>query len=62
VATGAFRLPALLGLVGLAAAIDPIRTVLSGATGPALIPVLGANGRTQLLTGLGLTVGLILGA
>ena len=62
IAVAMFRLPALLGLVGLAAAIDPVRTVLSGARGPALIPVLGANGRTQLLTGLGLTIGLLLGA
>lgn len=62
IATATFRWPALLGLIGLAAAMNPIRTVLSGARGPALIPVLGANGRTQLLTGLGLTVGLILGA
>ena len=62
VATALFRLPALLGLAGLTAAAAPIRTVRSGARGPALIPVLGANGRTQLLTGLGLTVGLALGA
>ncbi|MGI9614470.1 MAG: 1,4-dihydroxy-2-naphthoate polyprenyltransferase [Acidimicrobiales bacterium] len=62
IATATFRLPALLGLLGLVAAIDPVRTILSGARGPALIPVLGANGRTQLLTGLGLTVGLLLGA
>ncbi len=61
IATAAFRLPALLGLLGLVAAADPIRTVRAGATGPALIPVLGANGRTQLLTGLGLTIGLALG-
>ncbi len=61
-ATAGFRWPALLGLVGLAAAAGPIRTVLSGAGGPALIPVLGGNGRVQLLCGLGLTVGLILGA
>ena len=61
IATASLRLPALLGLLGLVAAVDPIRTVRSGAAGPALIPVLGANGRTQLLTGLGLTVGLALG-
>ena len=62
VATAGFRWPALLGLVGLLAAIAPIRTVVGGATGPALIPVLGANGRVQLATGLGLTIGLVLGA
>lgn len=61
-ATAAFRPPALLGLLGLVAAAGPVRTILSGARGPALIPVLGGNGRVQLLTGLGLTLGLALGA
>jgi 1,4-dihydroxy-2-naphthoate octaprenyltransferase len=61
VACAADRPPALLGLVGLLAAIAPVRVVLAGATGPALIPVLGATGRAQLLTGLGLAVGLALG-
>ncbi len=62
IATAGFRWPALLGLIGLLVAIAPVRTVLGGALGPALIPVLGANGKTQLATGLGLTVGLVLGA
>ncbi len=52
---------ALLGLVGIVAAVPPIREVRRGAVGPALIPVLGATGRTQLLTGLLLALGLALG-
>ncbi|MEL7158099.1 MAG: UbiA family prenyltransferase, partial [Actinomycetota bacterium] len=56
-----FRLPALLGLVGLATAVAPLRAVRGGAVGPALIPVLGGTGRVQLLAGLGLALGLALG-
>ena len=55
------RIPALLGLVGLGFAVPPIREVRRGAVGPALIPVLGATGRTQLVTGLLLALGLALG-
>jgi 1,4-dihydroxy-2-naphthoate polyprenyltransferase len=62
VACGVSRWPALLGLAGLAAAVAPARTVAGGATGPQLIPVLGATGRFQLLSGLGLALGLALGA
>lgn len=61
IACGFYRLPALLGLVGLLAAIKPVRSVLAGAAGLDLIPTLGDTGRTQLLTGLALTVGLALG-
>lgn len=57
-----FRLPALLGLGGLVAAIPPARSVLAGAAGRDLIPTLGATGRAQLLTGLALTIGLALGS
>lgn len=49
---------ALLGLVGLATGVVPLRQVLGGARGAELIPTLGATGRTQLLTGLALTLGL----
>ncbi len=49
---------AWLGLVGLASGIVPVRQVLTGAKGLALIPTLGATGRTQLLTGLSLALGL----
>lgn len=55
------RLPALLGLVGIVFAVRPMREVRRGAVGPALIPVLGATGRTQLVTGLLLALGLALG-
>lgn len=55
------RLPALLALAGIAFAVPPIRRVRAGAVGPALIPVLGATGRTQLVTGLLLALGLALG-
>ncbi len=43
---------ALVGVAGLAAAIPAVRLVLGTAAGKALIPVLGATGRTQLLVGL----------
>ncbi len=61
VACGFARPPALIGLVGLATAIGPMRQVLGGATGSDLIPTLGATGRTQLVTGLLLAVGLAIG-
>jgi len=51
---------ALLGLLGIPLAVGPVRTVLRGAAGPDLIPVLGATGRVQLVVGLLLTVGLAL--
>ena len=55
------RMPALLGLVGIVFAIPPIRRVQGGAKGPELIPVLGATGKAQLVTGLLLAFGLALG-
>ncbi|MGF1599450.1 MAG: 1,4-dihydroxy-2-naphthoate polyprenyltransferase [Acidimicrobiales bacterium] len=61
VACAFVRWPAVIALAGLATAVVPVRAVTGGATGPALIPVLGATGRTQLLTGLALAVGLALG-
>ena len=57
-----WRWPALLGLVGFAAAVRPCRTVLGGATGMGLILVLVDTGRVQLLVGAGLAIGLFLGA
>ena len=51
---------ALLGLVGLIAASSGIRKVLRGAIGKDLIDVLGATGRTQILTAVALSVGLVL--
>ena len=50
----------LLGLIGLVTAASAIRTVWSGALGRDLIPVLEATGKTQLLAGLALTVGLLI--
>ena len=47
--------PLVLGMV-------PARSVIGGAAGPALIPVLGRTGRTQLVTGALLVVGLLLSA
>jgi 1,4-dihydroxy-2-naphthoate octaprenyltransferase len=51
---------ALLGLGALVPAVAPVRRVASGAEGKALIPVLGATGRAQLVLGLLLAVGLAL--
>jgi 1,4-dihydroxy-2-naphthoate octaprenyltransferase len=56
------RPPAGVALVGLLAAIAPIRVVLGGARGALLIPVLGQVGRVQLLTGLLFAAGLAIGA
>lgn len=57
-----WRPAALIGLVGVVAAFRPARTVLGGARGAALIPVLGDTGRAQLLLGVGLAAGLWIGA
>ena len=56
----AWRVPVLLGLVAVPLAIRPVRSVLGGATGAALIPVLGETGRLQLAWGLLVTLGLTL--
>ncbi len=61
VACGVFRPPALIGLAGLVAAVGPVRHVLGGAKGSELIATLGATGRTQLVTGLLLALGLAAG-
>ncbi|MCB0998636.1 MAG: 1,4-dihydroxy-2-naphthoate polyprenyltransferase [Ilumatobacteraceae bacterium] len=53
---------ALAGLVAVAATVSPVRTVLGGAVGRGLIPVLGATGRVQLLVGLLVTLGVALTA
>ena len=54
----AWRVPVVLGLLAIPLAIGPIRSVLSGASGTALIPVLGATGKLQLAWGLLVTIGL----
>jgi 1,4-dihydroxy-2-naphthoate octaprenyltransferase len=52
-----------LGALGpLVLGVVPARAVLDGARGPALIPVLGRTARTQLATGVLLSLGLILSA
>ena len=56
----AWRVPVLLGFVAIPLAIGPIRSVLGGASGAALIPVLGATGKLQLAWGLLVTIGLAL--
>jgi 1,4-dihydroxy-2-naphthoate polyprenyltransferase len=62
VAGGFDRAPAAAALVGVVLARIPVLRVLEGAKGPALIPVLGATGRVQLITGTLLAAGIWLGA
>ena len=50
----------LLGLAAIPLAIRPVRSVLGGATGAALIPVLGETGKLQLAWGVLVTIGLAL--
>ena len=57
-AAAGWRLPVLLGFAAAPFAVAPVRSVLGGAGGPALIPVLGATGRLQLIWGALVTVGL----
>jgi 1,4-dihydroxy-2-naphthoate octaprenyltransferase len=54
-----------LGAASLFAVVfvaKPLKAVISGATGPALVPVLGQTGRVQLVFGLLLSAGLFLSA
>jgi len=51
----------LLALAAMPLAVRAIRPVVGGAKGPDLIPVLEATGKTQLVYGLLLTIGLWLG-
>jgi 1,4-dihydroxy-2-naphthoate octaprenyltransferase len=53
---------AALALVGAVVAVAPVRAVLSGASGRELIAVLGATGRTQLVTGALLAIGIAVSA
>ncbi|HSL58528.1 MAG TPA: 1,4-dihydroxy-2-naphthoate polyprenyltransferase [Acidimicrobiales bacterium] len=55
---GLGRIGAVVGLLGIPFARRPVTAVLSGAHGPGLIPVLGATGRVQLITGLALAIGM----
>ncbi len=55
--------PAVIGAaVAAVLAVPPIRSVLGGARGPALIPVLVATGKVQLVFGLLVASGLALSA
>jgi len=51
---------AIIGLLGLFTAISAISKVVRGAVGKDLIIVLGATGKTQILTAVALSVGLLL--
>lgn len=63
VVVASFERPwALLGLAATPLAIGPCRTVLGGAKGQELIPVLGQTGKLQLAFGLTATIGLALGS
>jgi 1,4-dihydroxy-2-naphthoate octaprenyltransferase len=62
IAGGFDRPPAAAALVGIVLARQPVLRVLEGAQGADLIPVLGATGRVQLVTGAVLAAGLWLGA
>ena len=49
---------AALAFVAVVVARRPVQVVLEGATGPALIPVLGATGRLIIVFGVLLAAGL----
>ncbi len=61
VGAAVLRWPAVLGLLGLTAAVRPVREVLDGFIGESLIPVLADTGRVQMAVGIMLSVGLVLG-
>jgi 1,4-dihydroxy-2-naphthoate octaprenyltransferase len=54
------RPTALIALLAVAAAVPPLRKVLSGAEGPELIRALGATGTLQLAFGALLALGIVL--
>lgn len=49
----------LIALAALPLGLPSVRTVASGATGPALIPALGATGKLQIAFGALFTIGLV---
>ena len=55
-----YRAWSLLALLAIPFAIYPVRLALSDANGRALLPMLGATARLQLVTGVLLTVGLLI--
>lgn len=54
------RRGAIVGVLGLVVAVPAIRIVRSGASGRELIAVLATTGKTQMATGLLLSLGLLL--
>jgi 1,4-dihydroxy-2-naphthoate octaprenyltransferase len=62
IAGGFGRAAAAASLVGVVLARTPVLRVLEGARGAALIPVLGATGRVQLVTGALLAAGIWISA
>lgn len=54
------RIGSIVGLLGLVVAVPAIRIVRSGANGRELIAVLATTGKTQMATGLLLSLGLLL--
>ena len=52
---------AIIGVAAALVAIAPVRAVLRGVTGPALVGVLAGTGRLQIAVGALLTLGLALG-
>jgi 1,4-dihydroxy-2-naphthoate octaprenyltransferase len=55
---GLARIGATLAFIALPLARAPVQSVLEGAQGPGLIPVLGRTGRVQLVFGVLLAIGL----
>jgi 1,4-dihydroxy-2-naphthoate octaprenyltransferase len=51
---------ALIAMIGLAAAVKPIKRVYAGVTGADLIDVLVMTGRVQILVAISLSVGLLI--
>jgi 1,4-dihydroxy-2-naphthoate octaprenyltransferase len=53
---------AAVGLLGMVVAVPAVRAIRAGASGRELIPVLGATGKVQLVTGLLTAVGIAVSA
>jgi 1,4-dihydroxy-2-naphthoate polyprenyltransferase len=53
---------AALGVMGVAVAVPAVQAIRKGAVGRALIPVLGATGKVQLITGLLTALGMVVSA
>jgi 1,4-dihydroxy-2-naphthoate polyprenyltransferase len=62
VLTALWRPLGALSIVALPVSLAPILTVLRGARGKDLIPVLGGTGKLQLAFGLLLTIGIVISA